>query len=147
MDEDKKKVVMIVIIVLCIGLAAGITYWTNRGSGPGKKISSIPMACANSKCGYTTELTIKEFNELMSKGRGDGVTPDPMFMGPAALECPECGEMSFFTANKCEKCGEIFLSNPDSRDYPDRCPKCGYSAMEERTQARKEARKKSRSKE
>ncbi len=147
MDEDKKKVVMIVIIVLCIGLAAGITYWANRGGSSRKKISGIPMACANSKCGYTTELTIKEFKKLMDGKRRDTSTSNITSIAPSAFECPECGKMSLFTANKCEKCGEIFLTDFNSRDYTDRCPKCGYSKIEEELEARKEARRKSRSKE
>lgn len=138
MDEDKKKVVMIVIILFCIGLAAGITYWANTG-GSGVEKATIPMACFNEECGYTTELTAKEFEELLEEKPTD--SSSIMSIAPSTFECPECGEMSLYPANKCEKCGEIFLTDPASRDYPDRCPNCGHSKMEQRAQASRESRR------
>jgi phage FluMu protein Com len=46
------------------------------------------------------------------------------------LKCPKCGKDSVALAIKCEKCGEIFLENPEAT-YMDKCPKCDFSAIEE----------------
>jgi len=133
MDEDRKKVFMIVVVVVCIALAAGIIYWTNfRG-----KIKSSPtsdpifLKCTNKTCGKVTEMSAKEFREKMQE-MGPGAEMMMPGMGPMAFKCPHCGKKTAMMAQKCPKCGEVFIPNyRNPKDYPDKCPKCGYSAIEE----------------
>ena len=61
--------------------------------------------------------------------------------------CPTCAEWSVYRAIKCGnpevECGTIFLRTPFVKrgNYADICPKCKYSANEERVKARKEEKK------
>lgn len=138
MDEDKKKVVMIVLAISCLVIAGGIVYYTNF-RGPGGKYDKnrlMPMMCMNPKCGHKMEITMKEFREKYVGNNPQMMMP---MMGPMAYECPECGKKTLMMANKCPQCDEIFptMMNPQSKDYPDRCPKCGHSKYEEAMKARK----------
>ena len=131
MDEEKKKYVMIGIIVACIALAAGITYFNMGGSGGSRGPSSIAMLCDS--CGATYELTSEEFRE---QTRNSPMGRNPMMMaGPMILPCKECGEVAAYRAEKCTQCGEVFVrGDAGDEKYPDRCPGCGYSSYEARAQ-------------
>lgn len=132
MDDDKKKKIMIGIIVGCLVLAVGITIFTQTGGGGGgfDANAKIYMLCANPDCKASYEMTIKEFQEEMQAMGPEGMMMPGM--GPMVLTCKECGKKSAYQAEKCEKCGEIFVPNyMNAEDYPDRCPKCQYSKMEE----------------
>jgi predicted nucleic acid-binding Zn-ribbon protein len=53
-------------------------------------------------------------------------------MGPMAVNCPKCNKKRAYMAEKCEKCGVVFVPNYQSGDEsPDTCPGCGYSKYEE----------------
>lgn len=134
MDEDKKKYVMIGVIVVCIALAAGITYFNMDGSGGGgSKTRAVTMLCDS--CQVTYEISSEEYKQAL---RESGAAQNPMMMrGPMILTCKECGEIAAYRATKCLECGEAFVTG-DAGDekYPDRCPSCGYSAMEQRVQRR-----------
>jgi predicted RNA-binding Zn-ribbon protein involved in translation (DUF1610 family) len=48
------------------------------------------------------------------------------------FECPKCGKVAVREALKCPKCGNVFIPDWDRQnDYPDRCPKCGFSEIEQ----------------
>ena len=131
MDEDKKKYVMIGIIVACIALAAGITYFNMGGSGGSGRAPAVTMLCDS--CEATYELTSDEFKQAV---RDSGAGQNPMMMrGPMVLPCKECGEIAAYRATKCTECGEAFVTGDAGDDkYPDKCPSCGYSAIEQRMQ-------------
>lgn len=138
MDPIVKRKVMIGIIVVCLGLALGITVFTRSGGGSGGSRAGGPlqMLCTNPDCGKAFEMSRRDFREGMTDmegpgGRMSGVGAMPVFT------CRYCGEESARVATKCEKCGKISVTGSVRGDYPDRCPECGYSHIEEKIQRRK----------
>jgi len=130
MDEEKKKYLMIGVIVVCIALAAGITYFNMGGSGSGGRASPVVMLC--NSCKATYEISTDEFKDAM---RESSAGRDMMMQGPVVLTCKECGEVAAYRATKCPECGEAFVMGDAGDDkYPDKCPGCGYSAIEQRMQ-------------
>jgi DNA-directed RNA polymerase subunit M/transcription elongation factor TFIIS len=135
MVEDKKKIVMVVIIVVCLGLAAVIAVINFGGGGSGGSTSggttgSTQMLCVNPDCGHMYELTPEERRRQMFEGGRMMMRQ----MGPPVFTCPQCGEESAYQANKCPKCETVFVPDWNSDDFTDRCPECGYSAIEEKRQ-------------
>ncbi len=134
MDEEKKKKIMLGLIISCIVLAVGITAVTNMGGGGGggsRSNEPVQMLCMNEECGMDFELSTKEYREYMMQGGMMG--PGPMSQTP--LECPECGMQSAFRAVMCKECEAVFMQDYSSEDFPDRCPDCGYSEIEARRDA------------
>ena len=134
MDEDKKQKVKIVFVVVCLVLAAAIYLVTkDKSPGSGRRRGTVWLLCANEECNAEYELTPEKMRETMvPSGRGMGMTPG---MGMQTFVCIKCGENSAFRAMKCSSgsCGFVFTPVYDgSQDYADRCPECGYSAIEER---------------
>ncbi len=131
MEDSKKKSVMIVVIVASLASAALITYLSRRSGDIGLDEFEGQMQlvkCANRNCGAVYEIDKKKYYELLEEESRKHVDD----MGPLAITCEKCGENSIFKAVKCEKCGEVFFyGEVGANDFPDRCPKCGYSAMEE----------------
>ena len=61
------------------------------------------------------------------------IGPKGPTMLPPPLKCPECGKEAAYTAMVCKKCGNVFSADEVAFDqYQDTCPKCGYSAIEEK---------------
>jgi ribosomal protein L40E len=130
MEEGKKKMIMIGIIVVCIAAAVIITVATHStssqdGVGSIKPGTMIWIKCR--KCDNAWQMDRKDYYDYIEKYRVGFHVP--------GIECPKCGEKEGYKAEKCPKCGTVF-ETPTS-GLPDKCPKCGYSAMEER---RKKAR-------
>ncbi len=136
MDDDKKRIVMIVLAVSCLAVAGGIIYFTQfSGGGTGYASNeTIYLKCFNKSCGEIKETTSKELYEGI-----DSEPSSPMQVGPMRFDCPKCGKKSMFIAEKCPKCETLFVLTPMATgDYPDRClnPDCKYSAMEEQINQR-----------
>jgi ssDNA-binding Zn-finger/Zn-ribbon topoisomerase 1 len=134
MEEGKKKMIMIGVIVACIAAAVIITVATHSGSSIGG-IESIKrgeamfwIKCRNPKCEHTWQMDKRDYFDYLEKHRVAMTVP--------GIVCPKCGEGSGYLAEKCGKC-EFVFERVATSDVPDRCPKCGYSAMEE---LRKKAR-------
>ena len=132
MDEDKKKLIMIITAVVCVALAITIMI-INMGGGAGggpSKSGKVHMLCDSCEATYT--ITSEEFSEQMRQtmaGRG------MRMRGPMVLTCKECGEYAAYRATKCPKCDEIFVpGDAEDEQYPDRCPACNHSPMEQRIQ-------------
>jgi len=123
--EDKKKPILIGVIVGCLVLAAIITFATNKpGGGDKKKLEETTLIkCRN--CNAVYELPIKDYQEQMTAS------------GSPRIICKECGKKTAIGVTKCEKCGHLYrkglLVGPDV--YEDQCPKCGYSKIRERREA------------
>jgi hypothetical protein len=135
------KNVKIIVAVACLALAIGIFCFTSGlfsgGGGGGSGDGKIWFKCVNPDCNQPYSLTPEEF----AKTQGD----NPMMMMPMmmpgqqqAFKCQKCSQQSAYMAQKCEKkeCGEVFIMQmpmpgQENQDFPDRCPKCGYSASEE----------------
>jgi ribosomal protein L40E len=138
MEEGKKKMIMIGIIVACF-VAAGIIFFATRSRGPGGGIEDIKrgqamywMKCRNPECENTWQMDMKDYFEYIEKHRVGMTVPGVL--------CPKCNKETGYRAEKCENCGFIFERGSVPGDVPDRCPKCGHSAMEDlRKRARGEA--------
>ncbi|MCK5565479.1 MAG: hypothetical protein KAJ07_09555 [Planctomycetes bacterium] len=129
MDEDKKQKVMIGMVVGCLVLVAALNI--PRFFKGGSKVSvsdTVTLICLNPECGADSEITREEYQEsIQNSSMGMG----PMQMaGP--IECPKCKEISAARGLKCKKCSNVFMLQYGSDDYPDRCPECGYSDIENR---------------
>jgi DNA-directed RNA polymerase subunit RPC12/RpoP len=125
---DKKKMIMIAVVVACLGLAAAITFnRTSERSGTASIDSSqkVWVRCNNPSCGAEYQMPAKEYFEGITKARTSPTEIPP-------LVCEKCKQESLYQAEKCPKCGKLFFySRKKGGDYPDRCPHCSYSPMEE----------------
>ena len=133
MDEDKKKPIMIGLIVGSIVLAGVVTMMTRDTGSEG--INSIPegkiqwVTCRNDKCGTNYEMQMREYYRQLDEATKKSST---MMMVASALICEKCGEESIYKAFKCVKCAEVFEGNIKKGDFEDRCPKCAYSDIKRR---------------
>ncbi|MHC4155077.1 MAG: hypothetical protein ACYST6_09170 [Planctomycetota bacterium] len=137
MEESKKKPIMIGVIVGCVVVAGAITYFTRSGGSggiPGEFADRYTwMACRNPDCGNSWEMNLKEYYEMVEQFRIE----NPGRMENPATTCPKCNEPSGYEAVKCDKCESVFEKGTVvPRTFEDKCPKCGYSAIEERRKQR-----------
>ncbi len=135
MEESKKKLVMILVIVVCLGVAGAVYFGGSGGDGGIDDISDDEMTwviCRNKSCNAEYEMGRKEYFKFVS------ANANPMGP-PPALTCETCGEPSIYEAEKCqnEACGAVFRKGSVPNDHADRCPKCKQSATEELRNARK----------
>lgn len=127
MDGSKKP--KIIVIVICLVLAIGVTYWTRRGGKSGVVKGSVYMLCVNSECGKTFEMTIERYREKVQTERSEMVTASAESI---TFKCEFCGQETVSMAEKCPRCSTFFIRDDDNADdWPDRCPECGYSRSEE----------------
>jgi predicted Zn-ribbon and HTH transcriptional regulator len=56
----------------------------------------------------------------------------PVTFATPPIPCQSCGKKGVFEAIKCSKCGHVFFPGNRVKDFPDRCPECKYSEMEEK---------------
>lgn len=118
MDAEKKKFILIGIIVVCLIAAAGIAYFGTVGGSEQtlKGGESMWVKCAN--CGAEYQMDKKDY---YMPGGISSVTGPP---------CKKCGETALSVAIKCPKCGVVFAASSVAGDVRDRCPECGYSQHE-----------------
>lgn len=134
MTEEMKKYVAIALAVICLLIAGTIAYRTMFGGGSAGSGSNRDVVLLCTKCGGF-EISADEFREIMSKNA------DPMMMGmpgqPMVIPCPKCGQKTCYLAQKCPQCENIFvMGQARDQNYPDRCPKCSFSAIEDRQKNR-----------
>jgi len=125
---DKKKITLIAV-ACCLFLVAVIILTTRS-----EKLTGIPdlkgemtwVKCDNPDCNISYEMPLRDYYQLVStKMREKGN------MGMPPITCKKCGKETLFRAVKCEKCQAVFFYVFGSvEDYPDRCPKCGFSKLE-----------------
>lgn len=125
------------IIGICMGLAVLILGWQFWPSGGGGGDTDITMLCENPKCDKAYKMKPDEFQAAMSK-QGGGMDPMMMMGGMGiTLECKFCKQKTARIAYECPKCKNVFIQpNPMmaagmTNDYPDRCPECKFSQIEE----------------
>lgn len=142
MTSDKKKIFMLVIVAVCFALVVAITVYRRHVEGTAptgvesiKHGDMIWVKCEDPKCGAEYQMdkreyfeylqdhppTAEEFAEMMS---------DPNMKGATALVCNKCKKKTIYRAEKCEKCGIVFIRGSVKHDYADRCPECNYSKTE-----------------
>ena len=129
MEESKKNGIMIAGIVACFVLAGVITYINRSNSFNAKAFADerIWVKCNNPVCKAEYQMDIDNYLVSLQEHA------DPMseITTPPPLVCEKCGQESVSRAVKCKKCELIFFYGT-STDFPDRCPECGYSSVEER---------------
>ncbi len=132
MQEQQLKIALFVSLALTVLLVAGFVIESLSSMG-GSEIAEaaqaggIWMLCENPDCEAAYEVTEEEFLELMrSKGR-----PGLRMISQLAFRCKKCGQETAYRGMKCPKCGALFIKEDVMGDYADRCPECGYSAIEE----------------
>jgi len=138
MEDSVKKPIMIVVIVVCLGVAGLVLFSGGNDGG----IDSIPesemkwVKCNNKACNAEYQMSAREyFKELQAN-----LNPNPMASAPPAITCEKCGKPSVFAAIKCSNpdCGKVFIEGSAGQDdYHDRCPACGKSEVEDRANRRK----------
>ena len=112
---------------MCLVLAGAITVVTQRGK---RRVIAptglVTLMCLNDECERIFELSQDEFSEEINKMgiplEGGGTT---------MIICQECGQQSALRARTCQKCEAVFIPIPTQDDYHDRCPECGFSAIED----------------
>jgi DNA-directed RNA polymerase subunit RPC12/RpoP len=142
MEESKKKPIMIGVIIACFAVAVGITIMTRPGAGGGGipaeyATQQIWMKCRNDQCNSEWEMNKLEYYKFLEQFRVE----NPGLMGETpAVTCTKCSEPSCYVAAKCAKCGFIFEKGTVPKTFEDRCPKCGYSSIEEDRKKKAEER-------
>jgi len=129
-DQQTKKKLQVGFVVACL-LLAGVIFSSSFLGGTGKSGNTgdgmIPLMCVS--CGGF-EVSIDEFRQMFSQDSTDSMS---MMSGPpAVMQCPKCDKKSCYEAMKCKKCQNIFVyGQSKDRKLPDRCPKCGFSEIED----------------
>ena len=133
MEASKKKPIMIAVIVVCLVVAFMVTV-KRKGGGEGVKFfEGKPMWIKCKDCGATWQMDTAVYYRWIEENIQGGSVAPPM-------ECEQCGATAAYRAEECPKCGEVFIYDVQSGDFPDRCPKCKYSTMEERRKSAKAAK-------
>lgn len=138
--EDKRKPIMIGVIVVCFVLAIAITIMT-RSTGEEEILDAIDPGlmiwgkCRNPDCGAVYEISLKEHAIFSRQNR------DPETAIVAGMVCKECEDQTVYRTERCDKCEATFQRGSVPEDFSDRCPECGHSAEEVR---RKESRRRLR---
>ena len=137
MDDTGKKKLRIGIIIASLTLAAVITYVTSSGGdsgGSNRGSRVIYIMCDNQDCPESEyEVSTEQYREMMQAVQSPEDRLTGPMMGPMALECKNCSQETAYMSQKCEECETFFSIDYDgaSDDYPDRCPECGFSRIEE----------------
>jgi len=135
MDDNVKKPLMVVIVIVCF-LGAGYFVFKNFGGGDkGTEIDEAFsaddmtwMMCEDCKNAYQTNT------RQLHKNMQENIDPATNTARP--LPCPKCGAEKCWKAIKCEECGEMFYEGTVPNTYSDTCPKCNFSKSKK---AREEA--------
>jgi len=126
MEDDKKKALKIAGIIVCVVLAALITYMNlpkRTGLGSIKEGELIWMKCKSKDCGAEYQIEKRDYFEFMQKNVSFAMVRPPMV-------CEKCNKKSAYRAVKCKKCDTMFFHG-GSEGFMDRCTKCGFSETEE----------------
>lgn len=131
MNDKMRQKVHIGVAIFCLVGALIITIavnwgWADRSSNVKE---TFILICSNPQCGAVTEMSANEFRKLAGQTEPGSVG----MQGLLIFVCPKCNQKVAYIGQKCENCGKAFIPVDSSNEYPDRCPKCGYSQMEERT--------------
>jgi len=131
--EDKKKPIMIAVVVVCAVVAVGMIYKTIRSASPMRGIDSMKSAmmwvkCKEKDCNAEYQMDQKDYFRFTAENQKEngGVTPP--------LTCEKCGKSSVYRALKCAKCQKVFFYGFNPRTLPDKC-ECGFSPTEDRARA------------
>lgn len=123
------------IIALCL-IVAAIVVFATRSSGPGgidslSDTAQVWVVCT--ACNASYQMGEKQYFTQLQERTAQLANP----MARALLTCQKCSKDRVVKAVKCDKCGEVFPEGIVPNDFDDRCPKCKFSATEEKRKANK----------
>jgi len=127
MEERKKNLITIGIIVGCLVIAVAVTFFTRRtshGIDSIKKGDMIWVKCYSTDCKAEYQIEKRDYFEFLQKNA------NPMAMRMPPMECEKCSQKSIYRAVKCEECDTIFFYGEIADQFKDKCPKCGFSKTE-----------------
>jgi DNA-directed RNA polymerase subunit M/transcription elongation factor TFIIS len=126
MDPEKKRPLMIVVIVVCL-LVAGLITWSRLRSGDSMaafKGQTVWMRCDD--CGAVYEIPKTEYVRWLESIQ-DQAKEAVVSGSLEAMECKECGANAAQEVEKCPKCGEVYQYGESGKGIPpDACPNCGW---------------------
>jgi len=131
-----KNTIYAIIIAACILVAVLVFVKTRSGGGSGgldsiSDTEQVWMKCRS--CNGSFEISRKQYYKDISEKAA--ASASAMMLTPP-LTCQKCSKNSAFLAEKCPNCGEVFISGSIPNDFPDRCPKCKHSKVEDSRKAR-----------
>ena len=129
----RRQVLLGVVIAVCLVLAGTITLLTSSSRGGRRARTSrdkIWVICRNPECKAEYQIAYDDYFQFMVKNRDRLSDVEP------PMTCEKCGEPSVYEAIKCESCGLVFEAGAIPNDVKDKCPKCGYSKLEEQRKLR-----------
>jgi len=119
MEDSKKKLVMILVVVACLGIAGAVTVMRSGGTSGQTQTESVRgqmllLKCRN--CGHTFEVDKAQYYDYLKANAGPGVSP--------GYPCPQCKKKAAYQAIKCKNCGYIFERGVVEGEDRTTCPKC-----------------------
>jgi len=112
---------------VCITVAIALFFLFKPKPDESTTPEHLSLICTNDKCGSDITVSRNEYINLVKQSGYTGAFPNQIL-----LTCSKCGQKSVRVCEKCIKCGKLFLLSYGNKDYPDRCPQCDYSKMEQR---------------
>jgi len=130
-----KNTIYAVVIAVCIIVAVVVFVKTrSKSTGGIESIDASEQVWVKCRsCGASYQMGKKQYYEETSKKMA--ANPTPMMITPP-LTCQKCGKDTVSLAEKCPNCGEVFFTGSVPNDFPDRCPKCKHSKVEDSRKAR-----------
>lgn len=127
MNEKRKKIIMIIVIILCLSLAGTVAVLSSKTSDKLRDVRGelTWLKCSNKNCLYEYEMDKAQYYQFLE----DNKKADNPFYTPPLI-CPKCSEQSCYKAFKCDQCGKVSFENSVPNDFADRCPHCGHSRTE-----------------
>jgi hypothetical protein len=133
MKDSKKKRIKVVIIATClsapliaIAYLMSIAYIERvRFIRDAREWNNVKVCLLCRRCQHSWQMRKRDYFEYMLEHQ------DPNSWFPPEVFCPNCRENGGWKAKKCGKCGFIFQIGDGVHDFPDRCPNCRYSYIEE----------------
>jgi len=121
MTDQQKKIVQIIVIIVCFAVGGGLIVNFLKSSGTAGLTGEQLMMCTNPDCGASYYISNeKYFDMLQKKDSGEAVTSIP------GVTCKECGQETLYPAKKCVECGAVFVPDYNTEGAVEiyRCPKC-----------------------
>ena len=115
--------------LLCFLLAGLVWALTRQTSGtlddvPEDAVTwTLCVACEHSEIMSLRDFFSCQQQEMLGRHNSMAI---PM------IQCARCGQKRVVRALKCDHCGHIFEEGAIRCDFYDRCPKCHFSAIENR---------------
>jgi len=128
MDENTKKTLYLLTIVLCLAAAVVIASMNikKKDKLPPEGQELYWIKCRNPKCEHQWQMDKRHYFEYLMKNQ----KPDTMLT--PAIPCPKCAEQSGYRAEMCLQCGLVFERGSVPNDFADRCPNCSFSNTEQK---------------